>query len=246
VEHILSELDGDADGWPIADRLFAQGQLFRVRRYCDGRDLRRAYLDRGRQVSDAARGRVTPASDVQLLLSLGQAAYALREFDLAERYFQQVLDHAFQGAPNYLASAHSNIAMVLYSDGDWTGATERLQDALAISRTDGGSPETVAAMLSNLGSAYGKIGKPREGIAHLIEGLQAIANGERPELEGPMFNQLGGLYLDVGEPALAEEAYDRALQLKRMLGDRPGEATTMSNLALVSVSWPTPPGDRIA
>src|SRR6185295_16070722 len=57
--------------------------------------------------------------------------------------------------------------------------------------------------------------------------------------EAVILNNLGGVYDALGEPDSARACYDQALALRRVLGDREGEAWTLGNIANISATSPT-------
>lgn len=105
-----------------------------------------------------------------------------------------------------------------------TGATARQREQLAAELL---LAEVIALWRSD------EEEKLREGIA---KGERSVAQwrrlGDKYWL-AHAYNSLGGIYFELGEWSKALVCFDQALLLRRLAGDRPGEAITLSNISHV-------------
>lgn len=77
-----------------------------------------------------------------------------------------------------------------------------------------------------------RVGYPRRGL-ELTEQALEIGQVDDRQLESLALNNLAAVYDATGQPGRALELYEQALPLRREVGDRAGEAVTLSNMAVV-------------
>jgi hypothetical protein len=77
-----------------------------------------------------------------------------------------------------------------------------------------------------------RVGYPRRGL-ELTEQALEIGQVDDRQLELLALNNMAGVYDATGQPRRALELYEQALPLRREVGDRAGEATTLSNMAVL-------------
>lgn len=75
-----------------------------------------------------------------------------------------------------------------------------------------------------------RIGYTGRGL-ELTEQALEIGQGHDRPLELSALNNMAGVYRRTGQPKRALELYEQALPLRREVGDRAGEATTLGNMA---------------
>jgi tetratricopeptide (TPR) repeat protein len=100
-------------------------------------------------------------------------------------------------------------------------------------RLQGRITDTVIAGSSagNLGTAYWRMGKVRQGMGLCEEALRlARERADRPG-EGVWLSNLANCVSDLGQNASAIEYYKQALAIRREVGDLRGESSDLSNIA---------------
>jgi tetratricopeptide (TPR) repeat protein len=75
-----------------------------------------------------------------------------------------------------------------------------------------------------------RLGNTRRGL-ELTEQALGIGQGQDRQLELQALNNIAMVYRATGQPKQALELYEQALPLRREVGDRAGEATTLANIA---------------
>ena len=84
--------------------------------------------------------------------------------------------------------------------------------------------------LNGLGLAYRNIGKVKESITILKQGLDAAREAKDRNWEGTFLGNLGLAYADLGDARKAIELYEQQLVIVREIGDRRGEGNALGNL----------------
>ena len=75
-----------------------------------------------------------------------------------------------------------------------------------------------------------RLGNTRRGL-EMSEQALGIGQGQDRHLELESLNNIAGVYRRTGQPKRALELYEQTLPLRREVGDRAGEATTLANIA---------------
>jgi len=132
-----------------------------------------------------------------------------------------------------MASAENNLGGALDRLGDFQAAMDHLQRALAGYRAVGQrTPE--ANVLNNIGALYTAMGEWQKAVAYLRQALPAQqAAGDKARQAATLHN-LGAaaMYTDL-ETAI--DYNQQALELRRTISDRPGEALSLAELASAHV-----------
>jgi len=143
------------------------------------------------------------------------------------------------------AAVCNNLGATYYLLGQYQEAIALHQEALAIQREIGDSPEErlrqrsgKAASLVGLGNAYQALGQYQEAIALHQEALAIQREiGDSPEErlrqrsgEATSLGNLGGAYRLLGQYQEAIVLQQQSLAITREIGDRSGEANSLGNL----------------
>ena len=87
------------------------------------------------------------------------------------------------------------------------------------------------------GRVLQRVGYPRRGL-ELTEQALEIGQVDDRQLELLALNNMAAVYHATGQPRRALELFEQALPLMREVGDRAGEANTLSNMAVgLSRCW---------
>jgi TonB family protein len=129
-------------------------------------------------------------------------------------------------------------ARTAWSQGDELGAVKSLHSAIAAARSDPGLRRELTSALFTLGKLSRKFGPAGEEVAGPLL-TEALAIGE--ELFGsenaalaPVLHELSRLHLQQAQPARAEEALRRLLEIARVKSEEhPDVAAALSDLAFV-------------
>jgi DNA-binding CsgD family transcriptional regulator/tetratricopeptide (TPR) repeat protein len=179
----------------------------------------RAYLSDGLfflQTGDVARGRDRFVSSVTLYRTLGDAGRG--------------------GA----AMALSNLATLDNDQGNYSGAQERLDEALAIRRALGATLP-VALTLVNLGNVANLQGKHDMARNYLDEALVILRESGDRRAIGFCLNNLGEAAAGLGHDASAQAYFEQSLALLREIGDPNGEGFALVNIAAMALRLGDPP-----
>jgi tetratricopeptide (TPR) repeat protein len=88
------------------------------------------------------------------------------------------------------------------------------------------------ALLSNLGTAYRRLGDARASIQHHEQSLEIARNMGDRQREGNALGSLGNAYVYLGETRRAIEYYEQTLEIAHKLGDRRSESKALGSLGL--------------
>jgi CHAT domain-containing protein/Tfp pilus assembly protein PilF len=84
--------------------------------------------------------------------------------------------------------------------------------------------------LARIGRVYRDLGEPQKALEYFNQALP-LSRGRL--MEANILSNIGVIHSDLGEPQKALEYFNQALQLRRIMGDRRGEAETLTGVALV-------------
>lgn len=251
VDDIIAVAEKDPENWGAIERYMVHRQLvpmwdravsdparavrftLALRRYCTLRNMPRLYLHQAQKIPEQACRQAAPDSQMELLLSMGQCAADLDEDNLAMAYYQQVLNHPYQGDADHRAFALNNMAIIHGRREEWDDSLRCLKTAQETWEGPGGNLEGLAVTLSNLGQLLARQGQPAKALGYFEQGLAVVHDKGLPDVEAGLWNQIGSTYDDLGKPQRALEAYQHSVSLHREVGDRQGEASVLSNMALI-------------
>ena len=155
--------------------------------------------------------------------------YACGYPEEGRRWLEQATSQIKGDEPEEIAVAHG-LAVILLQQGEAAAAQQLLARCLNYWRGRGDDRET-AKELNSLAVSYRTIGDWDKARELLEEGISlAERSGDKNRLATILSNQ-GILAIDVGEPILAIDLFDRAAAVDRELGDSWGEACDRVNIA---------------
>jgi predicted ATPase/class 3 adenylate cyclase len=155
--------------------------------------------------------------------------YACGYPEEGRRWLEQAIQRIEGDEPEEIAVAHG-LAVILLQQGEAAPAQQLLARCLTYWRGQGNDRET-AKELNSLAVSYRNIGDWDKARELLQEGISlAERSGDKHRLATILSNQ-GILEIDVGQPTLAIDLFDRAAAVDRELGDSWGEACDRVNLA---------------
>ena len=150
-----------------------------------------------------------------------------------ERFQSAISAYEALGAHEDLARVLNSAATLYRRSGDLNAALPFLNRAMQEAERSG-NPVSVAQTNTNLANVYKSLGRYREGIQALQKALEITRR--QPELDrrtAMIMNNLGGLYYDQHDLALALSYHTQALALKEKLQVSPAElATSVLNLGV--------------
>ena len=168
----------------------------------------------------------------EALHNLG-AAYAeeLDKFPEALDLLGEALDHWQR--PDQVGRRISTLILIgwaRYRSGDTEEAVKVYRQALALSRADGDTTATAAA-LDRMATALVKLGRTQKAFAAYEESLNLSRKTGNLHNEAHTRANLGWLYLESGRPAQARGQLKAALELLEPQGDRDAVAHALVGLA---------------
>ncbi|HSG40179.1 MAG TPA: tetratricopeptide repeat protein, partial [Thermoanaerobaculia bacterium] len=171
-------------------------------------------------------GRVSEQAFV--LRCLGRVHYDRGEHSEALRIFDEALSLAetAEDLPEQ-AVIWNSISAVHFNQGRLTDALKALEQALALSRQ---VEETRNQMTleSNLAVIYTYRGQFQKAV-EMWDGLIGRA---RPKDQGLLLHNLGGAYLELGDPKEALDCYQRALAVYQSIGEIEGQVNSLTSLGM--------------
>ncbi|MCA9316482.1 MAG: protein kinase [Planctomycetes bacterium] len=179
----------------------------------------------------AGRPRIEARGAADLSVLLQESGHHEEAERLARRALElqeQVGDHRNR------AVTMGNLGNVLFEAGQVDEALAVYEQASALARASG---FRVSAMVTGLnrGICLTRLGRLEEAEGVLARVRDAFADSGMVREEAYAWNALGGLAHARGELATAREAYGRALERRRALGDGRGSADTLQLLAALEV-----------
>jgi len=163
-----------------------------------------------------------------LFLIYGNALFFLGQSEAAVGAYQKAFHRAIH--PGEKSAALANFGYLLSVDKNWQGAANRLETALEIDRSRA-DYEAQGQALSLLGNIYIQLGDPEKGAAAHIEALEIAETLPIPWLQARQLETLGRMYALDGTYHLAEDDFEKALKIYRILEDDLGLASALSGLA---------------
>jgi CHAT domain-containing protein/Tfp pilus assembly protein PilF len=118
-----------------------------------------------------------------------------------------------------------------WSLGQAAKANDCYKKALPLAK-ESGDQAGEASALSNLGVAA-SLREPKKALEFFEESLKESRAVSDRNLEATTLNNVGSVYIMMGDPRKAQEYALKARELKREVGDRQGEMTALANLATV-------------
>ncbi|MDQ3024854.1 MAG: tetratricopeptide repeat protein, partial [bacterium] len=160
---------------------------------------------------------------------LGNNGEAQAEAETAVRLAANQQNDALKAAALHLSG--SARAM----QGDYAGAREQMDGALALRRKLGDTHGLIATM-SNLAFVEQYSGNAAAARNLLLAGLETCRSLGELRGEAMFLQNLAASYYNAGENAAAAEAYEQAVAIQRLTGDRRGEGAALSGCGFARYS----------
>jgi CHAT domain-containing protein/tetratricopeptide (TPR) repeat protein len=197
------------------------------------------YNHRAVELNRALGNRVRVAASLDSLGNIHRALGAYRQALLA---FQEALAirTTADDRLGVMETTH-NIGLVHYSQGDYELAIGAYKRGLHLNQTWGMHNESfIAEALRNIGASAWRLGQRARAVANFRASL-VIAQREHLRLiEGELVHDLGQTALADGNVASASRLFDRALEIRRGIGDQAGITETLTALASTSLAEQRP------
>ncbi len=176
-------------------------------------------------------GEPTPTSD--LLNQIASLEWQGPSAERAYRYFELAAAVAeTHGVRPSLAQALEMLGIMSQLRGDYRGAGERLERALAMNRADGRAQATVNC-LTSLGSLHMQQRRWSDALTCFEEALPLTrAHGFR-HTEGNLEVNIGLVHRSQGRPDEALQGQHRGLAIFREIGARAEEGRALGNIAMI-------------
>ncbi|MBX3010788.1 MAG: tetratricopeptide repeat protein [Caldilineaceae bacterium] len=181
---------------------------------------------------------VPQAEQAELLLKLGQVLELVGQWHEASERYQQALEIAGRLAVlTVQAQAQRALGWLLRKQGDYPAARQWMEQA----RTNFmqiGDPAGVSYLLADIGEVYRLQTKFEEAHSYYAESLQLAATVATPReqmaVRAYALKGAGTVATWQGDYAAAQTLNEESLTIRRELGDKPGVATMLNNLAIVA------------
>ncbi len=157
---------------------------------------------------------------------LGNRAEELRFGDLSLETARQLDDRA------QLAMTLQNLGVSRLTAGDFQAALTISREALAIHR-ESGDQRRQSVALNTIGEIYRESGQLREALGYHGEALAIRRRLLLPDLVAQSLNNLSLAQKDLRDFQSARRSIDEAVELRRAVGNRNGEATALLNLGVL-------------
>ncbi|BDP43368.1 hypothetical protein DAETH_33370 (plasmid) [Deinococcus aetherius] len=166
----------------------------------------------------------------EALEALGRAYLHLGETTVAEKHLYAALSLCADRGPE-MAQLLNLIAGVHHRGGNYLGSLESLSQALGIYEVLG-DPQQMASALGNMGILNTSLGNYPEALSYLTRAFRILNEGRQDErMRAFVLQNLGHLYLDMGEPLNSIPYFEEALGLAGKLQDRLTVAAATLNIA---------------
>jgi CHAT domain-containing protein/Tfp pilus assembly protein PilF len=212
----------------LAEKAYADGERLRA----DGSDaaLREAIVEYEKSVSLSHEGGVPPAEGIglvriaEILWSMGDLKGAVERADLALPIFRSVGD--LRGEVTTLG----DLGVIHMDLSEPQVALDNYWKALPIARKLG-KLFLEAQLLHNIGFVYGFLGEHEKALDYYKRALP-LKSGF-PRSEATTLDSIGQIHVDLKHYATASRYLERALAIRRRIGDRRGEAITLNEMGWV-------------
>lgn len=177
----------------------------------------------------AARAAADAAEQARALCTLGSCRLLLAEYDAARAALHEALEQAeAAGDVPTRIEALRGLLKCGFFGGDLDEALLRGLQALSLAR-ELGEARLEAGVLTDLGSVYGRRRQYTEALEHLREGLRRLEQLGETKL-GSVLNNLGNVYLVLGDAAQALDFFESAVEHFRRQEPGPGEGIALGNV----------------
>lgn len=154
--------------------------------------------------------------------NLGEWQNSLENYQQAIKIYRELKDRRGESI------ALNNMGDLYFALGNADAASQSYEEALRILRENAiQDPATEANILSHLGQLHTQQGNFNEAQRDFEA---ALTRNQRPRGRSGTLTDVGALYALRGEPLKALEFYEKALAIRREIGDRRGEAVTLHKM----------------
>ncbi len=161
-----------------------------------------------------------------------------QNYDLAFKCFHTAIVIADEeNKPIARANAWINLGNLYRLLGEFSKALGYSSKALALS-TSIDMPKLIMLCLNNIGIIYTELGEHSDALEYFLR-CEMYLNNEMPDNDKNYSNtisNIGNLYEKLGNFEKALEYHERALNNRRKIGDRQGEASSLHNLGVMYVA----------
>jgi tetratricopeptide (TPR) repeat protein/class 3 adenylate cyclase len=175
--------------------------------------------------------------EIQALYEMGRLTRDYFNDSLgARQYFQEALDFAVTlGNSHRQGDILNALGITDWKRGDYEQALVHYEQALVQYREAGDLSET-ALMLNSLGVTLRSLRRYEEALARLQQAVHAAHQADHRLFLGYALAAIGDVYHDKGDYPEAISHYQRSLEIRREMGDRPGEGWMLHHLATAQFS----------
>ncbi|MEZ5306012.1 MAG: tetratricopeptide repeat protein [Pyrinomonadaceae bacterium] len=173
------------------------------------------------------------------LVGLGFVSNSLGDDPSALGYYENALvKFRASGNTYWTARTLNNMGRIYDDAGEPMRALEMLLQVIPL-RREANDKNGEAVTLNSIGAIYVKIGDYRRGIEYYDAAYRIrtkdLPSDDRDNRRGIaiILNNLGRVYDELGDSQKSVDFLERALEARRLAGDRNGEAITYNNLGLV-------------
>jgi two-component system, sensor histidine kinase ChiS len=177
--------------------------------------------------------------------------YELARYELIRR--RAILDYRSERIPQALAGFEcalerataredraavardlKNVGSALRRLGDFRGALQRLSESLAIQRAEGGT--SLGPVLNNIGDVYRDLGESGTALRYYRDALQDFRTRGNPVEAAHVIETISVLEQDRGQPRVAAQLLESALQEYRQAGHRPYRLRIYAGLTRIAIA----------
>jgi CHAT domain-containing protein/Tfp pilus assembly protein PilF len=181
------------------------------------------------QDQDFARGEGDTLGNIGgVHLLLGQYRQALEHYQRA-----LAISEALQSVTS-MSQDHGNIALSLLGMGDLTGALQHFQRAIELAES-AGMRQDVAFWMRGKANAMIRQGQYQQGLELHRAAVELYAELKAKTEAVEASHDLGAMYLSLGDPASAEDWFERSMALAREIGLSRGITTNLLALGDLQV-----------
>jgi len=130
-----------------------------------------------------------------------------------------------------------NIGLVYFSQGDYALAIDAFKRGIHLNEVWGLRDDSlVAEALHNIALAAWRLGQHGRAAANLRDSLAIAERANQPTIAAAALHDLGQEALENGRPAVAAPLFDRALEIRRRIGDQAGITETLAGQAATKLA----------
>jgi tetratricopeptide (TPR) repeat protein/class 3 adenylate cyclase/tRNA A-37 threonylcarbamoyl transferase component Bud32 len=242
VGRVREALDPGLEAIDLFAQLGERQSELRLRAVCspllEGR--RDALADRHwERMVELSRSVGRPGLELDGLLGRARALVAADELEPSRATLVEALAVAEAKVEERVAEVLNQLGIVEWRLGRYTQALERYRRALEIFRREGDRRHE-GLMLNSIGATLRMLDRREEAAAVLLQAEAVHRESGEELLRGHASALLGDLERDAARPVEARRWYEQSLDVRRAIGDLPGETWMCLRLAGVSIDAGSP------